>query len=115
MGLDNKNTYSITVTNGQVNIANDSAVINSNSTVNSIDTASLSELIKALKAESKSLSDEDNETLSNNLEVVEEELKALKPRKAFIKTAISGIKVIKGTAEFTAAMTALIQFLQTIV
>lgn len=112
MGLDDKNTYSITVTNGQVNIASDSAVINATSVVNAIDNAHLFELIEAIKAESVSLSDENKETLANSLEVVEEELKADRPRKGFIKTAIAGIKAIKGTAEFAATVTALIQFLQ---
>lgn len=115
MGLDDKNTYSITVTNGQVNIASESAVINATSTVNAIDAAHLSELIKAVKFESESLSDEDKETLSNSMEVVEEEFKVDKPRKGFIKTAIAGIRAIKGTAEFTAAVAALIQFLQPLI
>jgi hypothetical protein len=115
MGLDDKNTYSITVTNGQVNIASDSAVINATSTVNTIDAKRLSELINAVKTESESLSEGDEETLANSLEVVEEELKTDKPRKGFIKTAIAGIKAIKGTAEFATAVAALIQFLQPLI
>lgn len=115
MGLDDKSTYSITVTNGQVNIASDSAVINATFAVNTIDVKRLSELINAVKTESESLSEGDEETLANSLEVVEEELKTVKPRKGFIKTAIAGIKAIKGTAEFAAAVASLIQFLQPLI
>ena len=35
-------------------------------------------------------------------------------RELFIKTAIAGIKTLKGTAEFAAAVAALVQFVQTI-
>lgn len=112
MGLDDKVTYSISVENGQVNIANDNAVINATSTVNAIDTAQLLELIKAVKAESGLLTDEDQDVLDNSLEVIQEEFKMDNPRKSFIKTALVGINAIKGTAEFMAAVAALIQFIQ---
>ena len=114
MGLDDKNTYSITVTNGQVNIASDSAIINATSIVNAIDTSLLSELIENIKEESEPLSKEDKETLANCLDVVEEELKSDVPRKGFVKTAIAGIKAIKGTTEFAAAVAALVQFSQSL-
>lgn len=52
------------------------------------------------------------EQLNCNLEVISEELKSNQPRKSFIKTAVEGIKMIKGTAEFAAAVTTLIQFVQ---
>jgi hypothetical protein len=41
----------------------------------------------------------------------QEEIKSENPRKGFIKTAVSGLKMLKGTAEFAAAITALIQFI----
>lgn len=113
MGLDDKNVYSITVTNGQVNIANDSAIINT--TVNNgIDFKQLSALLQAVKHESVFLPEDEKEMVSNNLEVIELELQTEKPRKNFIKVAIAGIKTIKGTAEFAAAVVALIQFVQQI-
>ena len=50
------------------------------------------------------------EHLNCNLEVISEEWKSKQPRKSFIKTAVEGMKMIKGTAEFGAAITTLIQF-----
>jgi len=114
MGLDEKNVYSITVTNGQVNIANDSAIINATMN-NGIDVTQLSALIQAIKHETESLPVDDKKTVISSIEVIEQELQTEKPRKNFIKTAISGIKAIKGTVEFAAAVAALIQFVQPII
>ena len=50
------------------------------------------------------------EHLNCNFEVISEEWKSKQPRKSFIKTAVEGMKMIKGTAEFGAAITTLIQF-----
>lgn len=69
-------------------------------------------LISDIKVAAQGLSAADAESLNENLEVIEEEAKSEKPRKSFIKTAINGIKAIKGTAEFAAAVAALIQFIQ---
>lgn len=114
MGLDDNITYNITVKDGQINIANDNATINATNTASGMNINELIQLIKEVKstAESSDLSSEDRETLNSSLEVVEEELKSEKPRKGFLKTAIVGIKAIKGTAEFAAAVVALISFLQ---
>lgn len=111
MGLDEKATYSITVHKGQVNIANDNASITATNSVG-IDAAQLAGLIKDIRAAASGLSTEDAEALESSLEVVEEEAKADKPRKGFLKTAISGLTALKGTAEFAAAVVALVQFLQ---
>ena len=111
MGIDEKITYSITVQNGQVNIANDNATITATNTIG-IDTTQLAELVQAVRSNANNLSSDDAETLNSNLEVVEEEAKSNKPRKGFLKTAITGLNMLKGTAEFTAAIAALIQFIQ---
>lgn len=111
MGIDEKITYSITVQNGQVNIANDNATITATNTIG-IDTNQLVELVQAVRSTAYNLSSDDTETLNSNLEVVEEEAKSDKPRKGFLKTAITGLSMLKGTAEFTAAIAALIQFIQ---
>ena len=113
MGIDEKITYSITVQNGQVNIANDNATITATNTIG-IDTAKLAELVQNVRSTAESLSSDDAETLYSNLEVVEEEAKSNKPRKGFLKTAIIGLNMLKGTAEFTAAIAALILFIQTL-
>lgn len=111
MGLDEKVTYSITVHNGQVNIAYDNASITATNTVG-VDAEKLAELIQAIKDSATDLSKEDVEVLESSLEVVEEETKSDKPRKGFLKTALVGLKALKGTAEFAAAVVALIQFVQ---
>lgn len=110
MGVDEKIIYSITVQNGQVNIANDNASISATNTVG-IDTTQLEKLIQAVRKTADGLSNKDAEILNSNLEVIEEEIKSENPRKGFIKTAVSGLKMLKGTAEFAAAITALIQFI----
>ncbi len=112
MGVDEKVTYSITVQNGQVNIANDNATINATNT-NGIDFSQCSKLLDAVKKSATNLSPDDKETLESSLEVIEEEVLTTHPRKSFLKTAIAGIKTIKGTTEFAVAALALIEFLQT--
>ncbi|SCP99568.1 hypothetical protein [Anaerobium acetethylicum] len=111
MGIDEKVTYSITVQNGQVNIANDNASITATSTVG-IDAAQLEKLVQAVRIKAIELPQEDAEVLESSLEVIEDEIKSGKPRKGFLKTAVSGLKMIKGTAEFAAAVATLIQFVQ---
>lgn len=114
MGIDDKVTYSITVSNGQVNIANDNATITAINNVG-VDLTQLDTLINNVRSAANDIVGEDAETLSESLEVIEEEAKSDKPKKSLIKTAITGIKAIKGTVEFAAAVTALIQFVQTII
>jgi len=112
MGVDEKVTYSITVQNGQVNIANDNATINATNT-NGIDFSQCSKLLETLRKSASDLSPDDKETLESSLEVIKEEVQTAQPRKGFLKTAIAGIKTIKGTTEFAAAAVALFEFLQT--
>ena len=112
MGIDERITYSITVSNGQVNIANDNASITAANTV-SFDTEQLERLICGVRESSVGISDEDAEILSGSIETIEEQAKADKPKKNIIKTAITALKALKGTTEFAAAIAALIQFLQT--
>lgn len=111
MGVDEKVTYSITVHNGQVNIANNSSTINATNN-NGIDYDKLSKILNSVKESSNNLSSDEKEILESSLEVIEEETKKEHPRKSFLKTAITGIKTIKGTVEFASAVTALIEFLQ---
>ena len=112
MGIDEKVTYSITVENGQVNIANDSSTITATNTVSAIDYDELLRLTNEVKKESKGISPEDYEILISSIDVIKEEVKSTKPRKSFIKTAILGLKGLKNTVEFTAAIAALAQFIQ---
>ena len=113
MGVDNRVTYNITVKDGQVNIANDNASIAATNTVdiNEKDIVMLIDNVRKAAEESK-LSDDDNDTLNSSLEVINEEIKTKNPRKTFLKTALTGIKAIKGTTEFGTAVIALAQFIQ---
>lgn len=113
MGMDERNTYNITVENGQVNIANDNSSLFAHNTV----AATQDELVRLIQdirvlLEQQDLSEEDEDTLNSSLDVISEEMKESKPRASFLKTAVNGIKMVKGTAEFGAAIVALIQFIQ---
>ena len=113
MGIDEKVTYSITVSNGQVNIANDSATITANNNVG-LDIDQLERLISNVRNTATGLSDGDAEVMSDSLEAIEDQVKAKKPKKGVIKTAITALKTLKGTVEFAAAIAALIQFVQAV-
>ena len=117
MGLGDNITYNFTFKNGQLNFANDNATINATNTISGINVDELTQLLDEIKitSEKSNLSPEDNDTVSSSLEVIGEELKAEKPRKGFLKTAIAGLQAIKGTAEFGAAVVALIQFVQPLI
>lgn len=112
MGVDERVTYSITVESGQVNIASDNSVINATNTINAIDYDKLIQLIDEIEKNAQGISEEDFETLVSSIDVIKEEIKSANPRKSFLKTAILGLKGLKNTAEFAAAVTALIQFIQ---
>ena len=115
MGLDENVKYNITITNGQVNVANDTATINANFN-NKVDEEKLKQLLSEVqKTCSSGLSTSDAETAQDSLEVIQEELSKPKPRKGFINTAITTLSAIKGTAEFAAAVVALVQFVQTVI
>ena len=117
MGVDDRIIYNITIRDGQVNIANDHAIIEATNIVNTVDGEELVKLIGRVKdaAQTEELSDEEQETVECSLEVIEQEIKTDKPRKEFLKTAVVGLKTIKGTAEFAAAVVALIQFIQPLI
>lgn len=76
------------------------------------DLAKLADLIGRVKAAATDITGEDAETLSESLEVIEEETRSVKPKKSLLKMALTGIQTLKGSAEFAAAVTALIQFAQ---
>lgn len=112
MGLDETIVYNITIKNGQVNIANDNAVIAANNLIEKNDINQLENLINALLLEASKcdFSEDETEIFRSSIDVIEEEAKSEKPRKSFIKMAVAGLKGIKGTAEFAAAITALAEF-----
>ena len=113
MGLDEKTTYTITVHNGQVNVANDNATITA---VNNsgVDEATLASLIQNVRAAAEELPPEDSEIVSDSLETIGAEAVSEHPKKGLLRTAIAGIKAVKGPIEFTAAVATLVQFLGSI-
>ncbi len=93
MGMDETIKYSITVEKGQVNIAHDSSTINA--TVNNGgEITDLEKIIGTIKEllSNDDISPEEREMISDNIEVIKEELGRDNPRKGFIKTAWQGIK-----------------------
>ncbi len=114
MGVDEKRVYNISVKDGQVNIANDNSSINASNNISQIDGERLEELLEKIieESEKSDLTDEDKRIVESSVEVIRDESKSMKPRKAFLGTAVTGIKAIKGTAEFGAAVVALYQFIQ---
>lgn len=116
MGMDEKITYNISVKNGQVNIANDNSRLEATNKVSSV-SDELDNLINNIRvlSEEQELTDEEKNILDCNLENISEEFKKDEPRKKSLESSASVIKAIKGTAEFGAAIIALIQFLQQII
>ena len=112
MGLDESVQYNITVNNGQVNLALDNAVINAtvNNGINQVDLQAL--LDRVISSSKIDLTDEDKTTVSESLEVIHSELQHEKPQKIVLHRFLTTLQAIKGTAEFSAAVVALVQFIQ---
>ena len=87
MGVDESTKYSITVNNGQVNLASDNAVINATQN-NGIDVSELKSILKTIRELSKALPSESREEINESLEVIETEIASGKPKKSMIKTAL---------------------------
>ena len=112
MGIDEKIIYNVTVQNGQAIIANDNSSVTSTINIGAT-TNTIKQLISAVRTRLDTLtSEEDKETASESLEVIEAEVAAEKPKKSMIKTAIASLQAVKGTVEFASAVAALIQFVK---
>ena len=112
MGLDETVKYNITVSEGQVNVANDSSTINApfNNGVNQAELLVLLE--KVLSVSRTELSSEETDTVRESTEAIQHELKQEKPKKSVLRGILATLQGIKGTAEFTATVVALVQFIQ---
>ena len=113
MGLDDKIAINIhfensNMENAQINVAAGEGTVNATQVIN--DLMDLDRLISEVKKHSASLSAEDRETVGECVEIIET-LKDKKPKMRLIKTAITTLKAIVGTAEFAAACAALIEFI----
>jgi len=107
-----KNVFNIN--SNQVNIASDNATIHAIQN-NGLDMSQVKSLIEAVrKSIGTEMSAEHVETITESLEVLEEQLAQPTPKKSVIKNLLTGIKAISGTAEFGAAVVALVQYVQTV-
>lgn len=116
MGYDEDKKFMINVNGGvaQVNVANDNATVHATQS-NGIDASQLEIIISdIIKHMSTSLSQEEQEQITDSVEVIRAEIQSTSPRKGFIKTAIKGLQAINGTAQFGAAIATLVQFVSTI-
>ena len=115
MGLDENVKYSITVNNGQVNLANDQATINATMN-NGVDMPTLITLISEVKKTlSPDFTSEEKEIVNDSLETVKEELSKNFPRKGLIKTALRGLSSFTSkSVQFAAAVTSISSFIMQI-
>lgn len=109
MGVDEKTIYNVTVQHGQAIIATEGSTVNASNQIG-IDDGELTRLIISVQEKIDSLTPEDKESATECLEVIESEASADKPKKSLLKTALKTLQTIKGVAEFSAAVTALVQF-----
>jgi len=109
MGLDEKIIYNVTVENGQAIIATDNATVNATNQVG-FDVSELKKLIAEVQSAASALTPEEQETVSECLEVIETEATAEKPKKGMLKTALSTLSAIKGIVEFGSAVAGIVEF-----
>ena len=76
-----------------------------------VDVGELAKLISAVQDTADSLTPEDREAVAESVEVIDAEISGGKPKKSLLKTALMTLNTIKGTAEFGAAVAALVQFI----
>lgn len=118
MGYDEEANYMIKNESGgvvQVNIAKDNSVLNANQEVN-INYNELSELTNRLeKLLDENIDKEVKDEISTNIECINDELRSGKPKKNVLlvcKNALYNIlSKVKGMAELTAAIMAIIDFI----
>ncbi len=106
---DNKVFVSVNGGTAQINTAFDNAKIDVIQYSNSDNMSELIDKIRQLLP--TAVSAEDVENVTTTLNVIECETSEKKPRKNYLKLAINSLKAIKGTAEFSAAVAELIQFI----
>lgn len=114
MGLDEKTTVNVniensTLSNSQVNVASDSSSIVANQSV--CDTERLKKLLDKLLSETTGMDKDDKQTVIDCVETIAT-ITDEKPKKGIIKMALTTLKGISGTAEFLAAVAAIVPFIQ---
>jgi hypothetical protein len=114
MGLDENTKYNITVNNGQVNLASDNGMIHATQN-NGLDTKEIESLVANIIKNIDSSVQSERQQVEESLEVIQTELASPKPKKSMINLALTGLKSVKGSAEFGAAVVALVQFVQQLI
>lgn len=112
---DSRLSFSVQGDNAQINLAFDNSIVEATQNIG-YNENKLTELLENVRNNlSLENTAEDIEVVNYKLTEIKEELKRTKPRKKILEIACDSLKIIKGTVEFGAAVTALIQFVQTIV
>lgn len=117
MGYDEDQKFMINVNGGvaQVNVANDNATVNATQN-NGIDISQLESIISnIMKYVPGDFTQEEQEQIVDNIEVIRAEVQNPNPRKGFIKIALKGLQAINSTAQFGAAIATLVEFVGTII
>lgn len=102
MGLDDKVVYQVQVNNGngQVSIAMDGSTIHATNTVNigsdSSDVIALLNAAKDIVQSSEGISDVEKEQVSDDLDIISEQLQSEEPKKSRISSAIARLKKFSG-------------------
>ena len=114
MALDEKTTVNVniensTLSNSQVNVASDGSSIVANQPV--CDTEQLQKLLDKLLSETSGMNEDDKQTVNDCVETIAT-ITEEKPKRGIIKMALNTLKGISGTAEFMAAVTAIVSFVQ---
>ncbi len=113
MGYDENTQFTINVSGGnpQLNIVNGKGELTATQSIG-IDTKQLECIIEEIRntISTESFGSEDLEVISDSLEAIKAELRSLKPKKGMLRTALNGLKMINGSTQFVAAVTTLIQF-----
>lgn len=112
MGLDEQTKFNITVNNGQVNLASDNAMIQATQN-NGVDPNAMQLLVNDILTKiDNGVSAEQKQEVEESLELITEQVESSNPKRRMISMALTGLKAIKGSTEFAAAVATLAQFLQ---
>lgn len=109
MGVDEKVVYNVTVHDGQAIIAMEGSTVSATNTIG-VPWGNLDKLLDAVRQASQTLSLEEQEEVTESLEVIETEAKSEKPKKSMLRMALKSLKAIKGATEFAAAVGAVAEF-----
>lgn len=112
MGLDETVVYNVTFNDGQFIVAEAGASITATNNINRIDEEKLAELIRNIQNECTTIEVTELANLNDNLNELKRELLKPAPNKTIIQKILSGLDGLKYSAEFSAAIVTLIQFVQ---